>query len=178
MLFFTGCAGPSAHKVSSDGRYRFKDIPVAVQTPEDCLIDMFVYEGPRAVGFMTGRGHWRLDGYYELQVWDRPVAIAQEVDFFRDAYTISKDYMRAEGQRRKLQLQWRSMEFLDEFPVPAFQTLGVDSQHGRLLASFALHESYITVVSLQYPNRSLKGKPVEIPMDCYNRFLESVRQIN
>ena len=173
----SGCAEFSKLKVDPDGQYRFKDLPLQVSAPKDCLLEMFVYEGPRAVGFMTGRGYWVLDGYYELQVWDRPEAIAREVDFFRDAYKISKDYIAAEGQRRKMQLQWQSMEFLDEFPVPAFQTLGVDKDRGRVLASFALRENYITVVSLQYPNQSLKGEPMEIPWGCYNRFLESVREI-
>lgn len=139
---------------------------------------MFTYEGERAVGFMTGRGRWRIDGYYELQVWDRPHAVRGEVDFFKNAYKVSKDYIRAEGQRRKMRLQWQSMEFLDEFAVPAFQTLGIDPDHGRVLASFALHEHFIMVVSLQYPNQSPDGEPAQLPLQCYNRFLESVREIN
>jgi len=177
IVLLTGCAEFSKLKVDPDGHYRFEDIPIQVRAPKDCLLEMFVYEGPEAVGFMTGRGYWMLDGYYELQVWDRPDAIAREVDFFRDAYKISKDYIKAEAQRRKMRLEWQSMEFLDEYPVPAFQTLGVDSERGRVLASFTLQENYITVVSLQYPMQSLKGEPMEIPWGCYNRFLESVREI-
>ena len=81
VLGISSCAEFSKFKVEKDGTYRFKQESYVVCAPNECLLDMFVYDSDISVDFTTGRGYWMASGQYALQVMPIPENIKDPNSF-------------------------------------------------------------------------------------------------
>lgn len=178
VILLVNCAELSKFKVDRDGMYRFKIHPVVVWAPNECLLDLAVDDGPHAVDFVTGRGYWRAGGLYAVQVYEIPKNIKDADSFLKETKKFVPQYMTKDRARMGLNFKVQEEKELEINNRPAYQAIAVDQGKASFIATFVLHPSRITVTSLVYPLKAETSVNDQIPWNCYNRFVTSVRELS
>ena len=175
-ILLGGCAELTKLKVDSDGMYRFKQHPIVVWAPNRCLLDMFVNDTDRSVDFVTGRGYWTEGGLYAVQVFEIPKDITDKQTFIKATERFFKDYMVKDRAPMGLKLVVKETKELEINGRPAYQAISVDTGKAVFIATSVLQSTRITTASLVYPLETVEDPKKQIPWECYNHFIESVKE--
>jgi len=176
-LTFPGCAEFSKFKVENDGTYRFKKEPFSVWAPNECLLDMFVYDTDHSVDFTTGRGYWMASGQYSLQIYPIPENIKDTKSFIEVTKDFMSKYMVEDRAPLGLTLKLKEEKQLEINGEAAYQAISVEEWKAVFIATSVLHNSRITVASLLYPDEDSTPAIEKIPWKCYNKFVNSIQEI-
>ncbi len=170
LLGLAGCAGYSRGTVDTDGIYRFREAPIEVRAPAECLYDPRVYVAHSSVVFTTGLKNWRGDGsgQYHVDLADLPEGLSDPAFFVAAATELHREaYERNNGVLE-------SEEVLDIHNRLAFQSVGTHRNVYVMVVTSIQFASHIVTAHLVYPKRDVSGQPMEIPWQCYERFVASI----
>lgn len=178
-LTLSSCAVASKFKIDSDGMYRFKSQPIIVRAPSDCELDISVRDTPTSVDFSTGAGYWMASGVYALQVYTfDEMSIGEKYNFQDRAKAVAEKYI-VNDRSHDFKFVLRDSEALEVNGRPAYQAVAVEEGKATFIATLVLHESRVTIASLLFPiekpNDPMKRS---FPWACYNRFVDSVKEIH
>jgi hypothetical protein len=144
-----GCAVASKLKIDPDGMYRFNHEPIVVRAPSDCELDISVRDTPISVDFSTGAGYWMASGQYAVQVFTfDQLSIGEKHGFQEVAKPMIEKYIISDRRPAKFVLQ-------DSKPID------VGGQPGYQ--------------AIEKPNDPMKR---DFPWQCYDRFVESVKEVH
>jgi len=183
-LFFTGCAEFSKLKVEDDGYYRFKKLPIketiAVRAPTECVPDMFVHEtGENIVDFVMGRGYWNAFGQYAVVVNALSTSSKNDDTYFIEkSETFIKKYIEEDRKSLGFNIIYQGGKRLDVAGKVSYQGLGIAEGKAIFVATVTKHINSATIASLIYPIKegSPKSTSDVLPWDCYNKFIESIKE--
>lgn len=176
LALLASCAELSKLKVGSDGMYRFKQQPVAVWAPKECLLDMAVFESSNSVDFVTGRGYWQAGGQYAVQVYPISKEIKDATSFIAETKKFLPQYMVKDRASKGFDFKLRSEKQLEVNGRPAYQAIATEEGKAVFIATFVLHTSRITVASLIFPVKIGELPETKIPWKCYEKFSTSVTE--
>jgi hypothetical protein len=173
-----GCAVASKFKIDHNGMYRFKSEPIVVRAPSECELDISVRDTPTTVDFSTGEGYWMASGQYALQVFTfDQLSIGAKHSFQEVAKPMIEKYIVSDRLPAKFVLQGSKQ--VDVGGQPGYQATAVEEGIATFVATVVLQPSRVTVSSLIFPiektNDQIKRA---FPWDCYNRFVESVKEVH
>lgn len=170
LLVLAGCAGYSPGTVDADGIYRFREAPVEVRSPAECLYDPRVYVARSTVLFTTGAKYWRGDGSgeYYVELADLPEALSDAATFVAAATEIHREEHEKSGGRLE------SEEILEINGRLAFRSVGTHRNFYVMVATSIQFPEHFVVAQLIYPQRDVSGQALEIPWACYERFVASI----
>lgn len=175
MISLVGCAELSKFKVDRDGMYRFKVHPIVVWAPNECLLDLAVDDAPNFVDFVTGRGYWTAGGLYAVQVYPIPKDINDTESFLKETKKFVPEYM-SKDRARIGDFKLQEEKDLVVNGQPAYQAIAIEEGKAVFVATFELHPHRITVSSVVYPLKIGVPFKEQIPWNCYNRFVASVKE--
>jgi hypothetical protein len=179
FLSLSSYAGISMFKVDSDGMYRFKSQPFMVWAPKECMLDMAVRDTNWSVDFTTGAGYWMASGQYSVQVFsfDR-LSIDDTHTFEERIKDVAPKYM-VHDRSKAFKFVFRDAKLLEIAGHPAYQATAIEEGTATFVATFVLQHSHVTVASLVFPIEkpdSKFGRP--FPLECYNKFVASVKEVH
>lgn len=170
LLSTAGCAGFSPGKVDADGIYRFREAPVEVRAPDECLYDPRVYVARSTVLFTTGVKYWWGDGsgQYYAEVADLPEGLSDPAEFVAAATEIHRK------AREKSGTNLESEEVLEINGRLAFRSIGTHRHTYSSVATSIQFAEHFVSAHLVYPQRDVRGQALGIPWECYERFVGSI----
>lgn len=165
-----GCAGYSPGTVDADGIYRFREAPIEVRAPAECLYDPRVYVARSSVLFTTAVKYWRGDGSgeYSVELADLPDALSDGATFVAAATEIHR-----EGSEKDSGVL-ESEEILEINGRLAFRSVSTHRNSFVMVATSIQFASHFVTAHLVYPQRDVRWQPLEIPWECYERFVASI----
>jgi hypothetical protein len=167
---------PVTYKVDSDGMYRFKQQGIAVWVPKECITDLAIYSHDRTVDFVANQTNWLANGQYAVKLTKIPKSVTNDISFIRETEPDAKDYV-DDRPRNKLNLVLKEARRLDVDGQVGYRVVAVSEGKMVFVATFVLQKSWITIASLTYPLQPGIDAMGAIPWNCYNRFVESVKQM-
>jgi hypothetical protein len=156
---------------------RFKQQPVAVWAPNDCIADMAIYTGDRSVDFVSSKRAWFTNGEYRVELKKIPSSVTNDVSFIRETESDAKDYAVDDRSRSQLNLVLKDAKRFDVDDRTGYRVVAVSEGKMVFIATFVLQKSWITIASLRYPLVPGDDAMNTIPWNCYNKFVESTKQI-
>lgn len=167
---------PIRYIVDSDGLYRFKEQRIAVRPPKDCIEDLAIYSGDRSVDFVTNNRDWFTNGEYRIELMKIPSSVTNDFSFIREIEPDAKDYV-DERPRSRLNLVLKEAKRFDVDDRAGYRVVAATDGKWVFIATFVLQRSWITVASLMYPLVLRDDALQAVPWNCYNKFVESVKQV-
>jgi hypothetical protein len=73
---------------------------------------------------------------------------------------------------------YRDGKELDVGGHAAYQAIAVSEGKAVLIAAFVLQTSWVTIASVMYPLKETGDPLAQISWKCYNKFVESVKEIH
>ena len=179
-MFFIGCAELTKLKVDSDGYFRLTKLPtekiVRVWAPEECLVDMFVFESSdNTVDFVTGRWYWQAGGLYSIQVGKGISVTGNSEEFFDDATKTLPTYMEND-RHQSFKFKYLTGKVVNISGAPAYQGFAIEEGRAIMVTTKILVDEFSVYASLIYPSAASETEDVSslIPWECYNKFISSV----
>lgn len=172
VLSLIACAGPSRVSLDEQGLYHFESVPFRVEAPQACMENMSVQADDANVRFTTGRGNWKADGDYRIEIYNVPGVGDDQARFEIIVRQAFHDTMAEAGN---------SVKSTDDITVngrPAFQGLASDESIAMVLGTNILFPDHIVMVQLLYPSVPGEDDVEDLPWDCYQRFIESIEQVS
>jgi hypothetical protein len=166
---------PLTYKVESDGMYRFKE-GVAVWVPKDCITDTAIYSHDRSVDFVANQSDWFANGQYTVKLTKIPKAVTNDLSFVKKIEPDAKNYVE-DRPRDRLNLLLKQAKRLDVDGQPGYRVVAVSEGKIAFVATFVLQKSWISIASLTYRLQPGSDAMTGIPWSCYDRFVESVKQV-
>jgi hypothetical protein len=166
---------PVTYKVESDGMYRFKE-GVGVWVPKDCITDTAIYSRDRSVDFVASQSDWFSNGQYTVKLIKIPKSVTNDVSFIKKIEPEAKDYVE-DRPRDRLNLVLKEAKRLDVDGQPGYRVVAVSEGKIAFVATFVLQKSWISIASLTYRLQPGSDATAAIPWSCYDRFVESVKQV-
>lgn len=177
-LAIGGCAVASKFKIDHDGMYRFNHEPIVVRAPSDCELDISVRDTPTSVDFSTGEGYWMASGLYAVQVFTfDQLSIGETHSFQEVSKPMIEKYVVSDRLPHKFVL--KSSKQVEVGGQPGYQATAVEEGIATFVATVVLQQSRVTVSSLIFPIEK-PDDPIkrDFPWLCYNRFVESVKEVH
>jgi hypothetical protein len=167
---------PVTYKVDSNGMYRFKEQGVAVWAPKECITDIAIYSRNRTVDFVANQPNWFANGQYTVKLTKIPKSVTDDSSFIRETEPDAKDYV-DDRPRDQLNFVFKDGKRFDIGGHAGYRVVAVSEGRLVFVATFVLQKSWITVASLTYPIKPGVDATAAIPWSCYNRFVESIQQV-
>jgi hypothetical protein len=166
---------PVTYKVESDGMYRFKE-GIAVWVPKDCITDPAIFSRDRSVDFVANQSDWFSNGQYTVKLTKIPKSVTDSVSFIKKIDPDAKDYVE-DRPRDRLSLVLKDAKRLDVDGQPGYRVVAVSEGKMAFVATFVLQKSWISIASLTYRLGPGNDALSAIPWSCYDRFVNSVKQV-
>jgi len=179
ILTISSCAVVSKFKIDNDGMYRFKSQPIVAWAPKECLLDIAVRDTDHSVDFTTGAGYWMASGQYSVQVFAfAELSVDARHPFQERMKDVAGRYM-VNDRAHAFKFVFSEGKPLEIAGRPAYQATAIEDGKATFVATFVLQESRVTVASLVFPIAK-PNDPIQMPFPwtCYNRFVESVKEVH
>jgi hypothetical protein len=167
---------PVTYKVDADGMYQIKPEGMAVWAPKDCIADVAIYGRDRSVDFVANQEDWIASGQYTLKLTKIPKSVTNDISFIKKIGPDAKDYVE-DRPRDKLNLVVKEAGRFDVNGQVGYRVVAVSEGRMAFIVTYVLQKSWITIASLTYPLRPGVAATDAIPRSCYDKFVESVKQI-
>jgi hypothetical protein len=166
---------PVTYKVNSEGFYLAKPQGITVWAPKECIPDIAIYNHDRSVEFVTNQPNWIANGQYTVQLTKIPRSVTSDASFLRKVEPDAKDYI-DERPRDRLDLMIKEAGRYEVSGQAGYRIFAVAEGKIAFIATFVLQKSSITIASLTYPLQPGVDPKSALPWNCYNKFVESVKQ--
>ncbi len=170
---------PASSKITNDGMYRFSNHPVTVMSPAALCgtQGLIAYDSNTSVDFVAPDFLWQIAGDYALQVFPTPNTIKDQPSFVSETKKLYPPYMLNDRKTLGLNFKLTEVKELQIGGLPALQGIGVDEGKAVFVVTAVLQKSSVTLASVIYPIHAGTSPTDSIPWGCYQKFFESVHEM-
>lgn len=170
--------GNGAQDMAADGTFHFPKQPVTIKSPVVLCgsATTSVFESDNSVDFTGPDQLWQLAGDYAVQVFPTPQDAASREGFMARSRKYMEGYVAGDRKPLGATPKVTATKEMQVNGLPAYQALGLEEGKDFLYATAILGKSHVMLVSLLAPLRAGED-PAALPAtECYNKFLDSIRE--